>query len=130
MEETIAANAAALDGKLVIDAANRMGATTPNSRVACQQHAPGARYVRAFNSLGWENFANPTFDGVQADLFYAGPEADRALVEQLIADVGLRPMRLGDSDQAGLVDSVSGLWFALAIGQQHGRHLAFKVLTS
>jgi 8-hydroxy-5-deazaflavin:NADPH oxidoreductase len=130
MEETIAANAAALDGKLVIDAANRMGASTTNSRAVYQQHAPGARYVRAFNSLGWENFANPTFDGVQADLFYAGPEADRALVEQLIGDVGLRPIRLGDADQAGVVDTVLGLWFALAIGQKRGRHLAFKVLTS
>jgi len=25
---------------------------------------PTARYVRAFNTLGWENFAEPVFDGV------------------------------------------------------------------
>jgi predicted dinucleotide-binding enzyme len=130
MDETIRANAAQLDGKLVIDAANRMGGGgRTDSRATFQQHAPRARYVRAFNTLGWENFADPTFDGVQADLFYAGPEADRAVVEQLIGDVGLRPIRVGDSDQAGLVDSVLPLWIALASRQGMGRHLAFKVLT-
>lgn len=130
MDETIRANAAQLDGKLVIDAANRMGGGgATNSRAAFQQHAPRARYVRAFNTLGWENFADPTFDGVRADLFYAAPEADRAVADQLIGDVGLRPIRLGDADQVGLVDSVSSLWFDLAVGQGMGRRLAFKVLT-
>jgi hypothetical protein len=36
---------------------------------------------------------------------------------------------VGDSDQAGLVDAVLPLWFALASRQGMGRHLAFKVLT-
>ena len=52
-----------------------------------------------------------------------------AVAEQLIEDVGLCPMRLGDVDQVGLVDSVGSLWFALALGQGKGRHLAFKVLS-
>ncbi len=47
----------------------------------------------------------------------------------MISDVGLRPIRLGDADQVGLVDSVGSLWFALALGQGKGRHLAFKVLS-
>lgn len=128
MEDAIAANAAALGGKLVIDTANRMSESVPNSRAAFKRHAPHARYVRAFNSLGVENFADPIFNGVTADLFYAGPEADRALVERLIADIGLNPMRLGDEEQVGLVDAAASLWFALALGQKRGRHLAFKVL--
>jgi 8-hydroxy-5-deazaflavin:NADPH oxidoreductase len=41
----------------------------------------------------------------------------------------LRPIRLGDVDQVGLVDSVASLWFALALGQGKGRQLAFKVLS-
>jgi predicted dinucleotide-binding enzyme len=128
MEQTIAANAAQLDGKIVIDTANRLGGGGPaDSRAAFQQHAPRAHYFRAFNSLGWENFANPTFHGVQADLFFCGPDgAPRQSVEQLIADVGLRPIWLGDADQVGLVDSVLPLWFTLM--RQKGRHLAFKVL--
>ena len=129
MADTIAANASALANKLVIDAANRMGEQTANSLEDFRRHAPSARYVRAFNTLGWENFADPLFDGVAADLIYAGPESDRSLVEPLIAEIGLHPVWLGDADQASAVDSLLRIWFTLAIQRGMGRHLAFKVLT-
>ena len=129
MDETITKHAAQLDGKIIIDTANRMGGGPMNSFATFQKQTPHARVFRAFNTLGWENFADPVFDGIQADLFYCGPDGDaRAVAEQLIEDVGLRPMRLGDVDQMGLVDSVASLWFALALGQRKGRQLAFKVL--
>ena len=129
MAETIAANAATLGDKLVIDAANRMVEPVPSSREDFRRHAPSVRYVRAFNTLGYENFADPLFDGVPADLLYTGPEADSALIEQLIGEIGLRPIRVGDADQTPLVDALLQLWFALAIQRGMGRHLAFKVLT-
>src|SRR5262249_19676270 len=57
--DVVAANGAALAGKVVIDAANRMGEPEVNSRAAIATAAPDARYGRAFNTLGWENFADP-----------------------------------------------------------------------
>lgn len=130
MEETISAHGPALAGKIVIDAANRMGGGPMNSAALFAAHAPGAQVYRAFNSLGWENFENPVFNSVPADLFYCGPGgAGQDVIEGLIRDVGLRPMRLGDIGQVGLVDTIGSLWFALAFGQGMGRHLAFKVLT-
>ena len=130
MDETITTHAAQLDGKIIIDAANRLGGGIMNSLATLQTHAPHAAIYRAFNTLGWENFANPVFDGVPADLFYSGPDGEsRAAIEQLISDVGLRPMWLGDNNQAGLVDAIAGLWFTLALGQKKGRNLAFRVLT-
>lgn len=131
MEATIQANAAALDGKILIDAANRLGGGGPaNSLTSFQAHTPHANVYRAFNTLGWENFAEPVIGGIQADLFYAGPDGEpRATVEQLISDVGLRPIYVGGTDQFGLVDSVLALWFQLARGRNIGRRLAFKVLT-
>lgn len=130
MAETIAAHGPALAGKIIIDAANRMGGGPMNSAALFAAHAPAAQVYRAFNSLGWENFENPQFGDIQADLFYCGPGgATQAAVEGLIGDVGLRPVRLGDLGQVGLVDTIGGLWFALAFGQGMGRHLAFKVLT-
>lgn len=129
MEETIAAHGPALADRVVIDAANRMGGGPMNSAAFFAAHAPAAQVFRAFNSLGWENFENPDFDGVQADLFYCGPGgAGQAAVEKLIRDVGLRPVRLGGSDKVELVDTIASLWFALALGQGMGRQLAFKVL--
>jgi len=121
--------AAQLNGRIIIDAANRMGEDSMHNLAPFQQHAPQAQLYRAFNSLGWENFAEPNFSGIQADLFYCGPGGEpKAKVEQLISDVGLRPVYLGGSEQVGLVDSIASLWFALAFGQKKGRHIAFKVL--
>ena len=101
-----------------------------NSFATFQTQTPHARVFRAFNTLGWENFADPVFDGIQADLFYCGPDGDtRKVVEQLITDVGLRAIWLGAEDKVSLVDSVGALWFALVFGQGKARHLAFKVLT-
>ncbi len=130
MEATIAANAAALAGKVVIDAANKVGAATMHSRESFTAHAPTAQVFRSFNTLGWENFTRPRFGDIQADLFYCGPDGQaRRQVEQLIADVGLRPVWVGGPEQTAVVDALAGLWFALALGQQRGRHLAFKLLT-
>jgi predicted dinucleotide-binding enzyme len=126
VDEFLATHAAALDGTLVIDATNNVGAASANAADAITQAAPGARYARAFNTLGWENFAEPTFDGVAADLFFSAAEADRETVEGLIEDVGLRPAYLGP-DKHGLVDSLLPLWFTLS--QLRGtRHLALRIL--
>lgn len=122
---------AALGRKLVIDATNQFGQPVMNGIATIQAAAPGAQLVRAFNSLGWENFAEPTIDGVQVDLLYCAPAGEaQAVAERLIADVGLRPVRVGDLAQAPLVDSIGALWGALVFGQGHSRQLAFKVLAA
>jgi len=117
-----------VEGKIVIDASNNMQAPKMHSLDTIAEGAPGAKLFRAFNSLGWENFAQPIFDGLPADLFYCGVEAAeaQAVVENLITDVGMRPVRVGGLQKVEIVESVTRLWFALA--QQRGRHLAFKTL--
>jgi predicted dinucleotide-binding enzyme len=82
--------------------------------------------VRAFNTLGFEMFAAPTVGGELADLFWCGPED--AGVEQLIADVGLRPVRVGDLDAIDVVDGVARLWLTLVFRQGHPRRTAFRML--
>ena len=129
MAETVGALGAGLNGKIVIDTTNQFGQPTINAIAAIAAAAPQATIVRAFNSLGWENFAEPVADGVQVDLLYCGPDgAAREVAERLIADIGLRPVRVGDLAQAPLVDNVGALWVALVFGQKLGRRLSFKVL--
>lgn len=128
VEDVLREHGAALDGKLVVDAANNVGAPVAHHAGLVARHAPGARYARAFNTLGGENFANPDFDGVAADLFYSAPAADRATLDELVEAVGLRPMYLGENQQ-DVVDGVLRLWFTLAAGQGHGREIAFRTLT-
>src|SRR5690349_5378398 len=130
MDEFIAANASALDGKIIIDAANKITAPVMDSFKTFAEKTPKAKLYRAFNNYGWENFEHPQFGSNTADLFFCGTEGDsRKSVEKLISDVGLNPVYLGGVDQAPVVDSILKLWFALSSGQKKGRHLAFKVLT-
>ncbi|HTS95237.1 MAG TPA: NAD(P)-binding domain-containing protein [Streptosporangiaceae bacterium] len=124
--EVVGANGPALQGKVVIDAANAIGEPEVNSRAAITAAAPQARYVRAFNTLGWENFAEPP---AGAALFFAADPAARAAAEDLIRAVGLEPAFVGDADAARTVDGLLPLWFALV--SQHGgnRKVALRVVT-
>ncbi len=117
-----------LDGKIVIDATNNFGGETFHQWPALTAAIPNAHLYRAFNSLGWDVFANPVIGGIQADLFYAGPEgATQKAVETLIEDVGLRPIWVGGTDHAETVDGVLRLWYTLA--RRYGRHIALKLIT-
>jgi 8-hydroxy-5-deazaflavin:NADPH oxidoreductase len=117
----------ALAGKVVIDASNDIQGS--GKLHALEGLTDGAHPVRAFNTLGWENFADPVVDGVQADLFYAAEEGRaQEVADRLIADVGLRPLWLGGVEAFDLVDSLTQLWFTLALRRGHGRRLAFKML--
>ena len=106
--ELVAAHRDALNGRLVIDATNDVGAERPHHADGYARFAPGARLARAFNTLGFEMFADPTVGGALADLLWCGPTD--AGVEQLIADVGLRPGRVGDIEAIDVVDGVARLW--------------------
>lgn len=129
VEDTTAALGDKLDGKIIIDATNKFGQAVVNNLSTFQKHAPQAKLFRAFNYLGWENFAEPIISGMQADLFYCGNAGEaQPVVERLISDIGIRPVYIGDLDQAPVVDALLGLWFTLAVQQGRGRHLAFKML--
>lgn len=117
-----------LDGSTVIDATNNFRGASTNSWTELSKAIPRAQLYRAFNSYGWDVFAEPTIGGEQPDLFYAGPDgAGKEMVERLISDAGLRPIWVGGQDQADTIEGVLKLWFTLA--QKRGRHIAFKLLT-
>jgi predicted dinucleotide-binding enzyme len=129
--ESVAGVGKALVGKIIIDATNKIGEAELNSVAALSAAAPTAKLFRAFNSLGWENFETPHLADNQIDLFYCGEGGEaRDTVAQLIADIGLRPIYVGDLSHVTTVDTLTKLWFALAFEQGYGRRLAFKVLTA
>jgi len=116
---------AALAGKVVIDAANRMGAPEFDSRALISAAAPSARYVRAFNSLGWENFADPI---PGTSLFFAADPEARTTAEELISVVGLEPAFVGDASATPTVDGLLPLWFALVKQSGGNRKVALRVV--
>jgi predicted dinucleotide-binding enzyme len=123
--EVVAANSAALAGKVVVDAVNRMGEPEVNSRAAIAAAAPDARYVRAFNTLGWENFADPP---PGAALFFAADPSARQVAEELISAVGLEPVFVGDAEASSTVDALVPLWFSLVRHNGGNRRVALRVV--
>jgi 8-hydroxy-5-deazaflavin:NADPH oxidoreductase len=124
--DIVATNGPALAGKVVIDAVNRMGGPGFNSRAEISAAAPEARYVRAFNSLGWENFADPPPGAV---LFFAAHPDARPAAEELITAVGLEPVFAGDADASAAVDALLPLWFALMKHNGGNRRVALRIAT-
>jgi 8-hydroxy-5-deazaflavin:NADPH oxidoreductase len=124
------ANAADLNGKLIIDATNNFAGPVINNLNALQVSAPDARIYRAFNSLGWEVFADPMIDGQTADMFYSGPDGEtRDSIHKLIEDIGINPIWVGDNDRVHLVDNMGALWVNMVFQRGWKRHSAFKAMT-
>ena len=123
--DVVSEQRAALAGKVVIDAVNRMGAPEFDSRALIAAAAPSARYVRAFNSLGWENFADPI---PGANLFFAADPEARAAAEELISAIGLEPAFVGDATATATVDALATLWFALVRQNGGNRKVALRMV--
>jgi predicted dinucleotide-binding enzyme len=123
--DVVTEHGAALDGKTVIDAVNRIGAPEFDARAIIAGAAPQARYVRAFNSLGWENFANPM---PGTNMFFAADPDARATAEELITAVGLEPAFVGDATATPTVDGLLPLWFALVRQNGGNRRLALRII--
>ena len=125
VEQFLIDHGTGLAGRLVFDATNRIGEHTLSNAEAFAEHAPEALLVRAFNSVGWEVMADPG----EATMFWCGPEGDAgATAAQLIADVGLRPVRVGGLDVIDVVDGAGRLWLTLVFGQGMPRTIALKLL--
>lgn len=124
---------ALLSGAVVIDASNDRsgGDGSPLHHLAdWQRLAPDAVVARAFCTLGWENFANPDYSGTPATLLWCGPGGEHGqTITDLIAGMGLDPVRIGGLEAADVLDGATRLWFQLAFAQGMGRRVAYRLLT-
>ena len=131
--DALAALAPSLAGCVLIDATNNVGGGGPlNASAEAAELTPEAAYYRAFNTLGWENFATPTFaGGERADSLLrrsgrAIPRHRRATRDRrrLKSGVGRGPGACRDGRRA-----LTRLWFALVMGRHMSRHTALRLLT-
>ncbi len=124
--ESVLKEAGDLKGKILIDATNRFDGVS-NSQAAMRLQ-PGAKVVKAFNSVGFEVLENPMFGDEPASMMMAGDDADaKKTVAQLITDVGLEPVDLGDASViSALEGAVGAIWMPLS--RQYGRGVALRVL--
>lgn len=116
-----------LDGRIVIDAMNRLSGDTPRSTAEdLADLLTGARLVKAFNTIGYENFTTGRTRREKAVMFIAGdhPEAN-AVAASLAADLGFQPEDVGPLTNAKALEEMVRIWLALA--QRHGRRVGWAL---
>jgi predicted dinucleotide-binding enzyme len=120
-------------GKIIIDAMNTVRVKPEgfnNSFEALQSCLPESEIVKCFNSTGFENMANPIYQGEGIDMFVAGSSTrGKEIAKQLALDAGFTTCwDFGGDDKVQLLEHFALSWINLAIMQGHGRNMAFKVI--
>lgn len=128
----IAQSLGTLQNQIVIDAMNGPPpAPHASLGAAVAASLQGGRFVKCFNTTGWENMAAPQYGAnLSCDMFCAGDDADaKKTVQQLALDLGFGACYdVGGSEACGLLESLAFLWIRLATKQGLGRNFAFKLL--
>jgi hypothetical protein len=126
-----------LRNKVIVDATNPLkpdlsglavGSTT-SAGEAVAGWAAGAKVVKAFNTTGAANMANPRFGGQSASMFICGDDpAAKKIVAALAQDLGFEAEDAGPLTQARLLEPLAMLWISMAYAHGHGPGIAFKLL--
>ncbi|MBK8692802.1 MAG: NAD(P)-binding domain-containing protein [Deltaproteobacteria bacterium] len=139
-EELVTGLARTLEGKTVIDATNPIAGgpvngilpyfTGPNDSLMerLQKAAPGARFVKAFSSVGNAFMVNPSFPGGRPTMFIAGDDAGaKAQVTGILEQFGWDAEDVGGVEGARAIEPLCQLWCAPGFLRNQWAH-AFKVL--
>lgn len=136
-----AAGAAALQGKVVIDATNPIADAAPVNGVlqfftgpneslmeTLQAQFPGLRFVKAFNSVGSAFMVDPQFAGGAPTMFIAGnDDAAKATVRRLLNSVGWDSADMGAATAARAIEPLCMLWCIPGLLRNEWAH-AFKLV--
>jgi predicted dinucleotide-binding enzyme len=126
-----------LDGKILVDCVNPFAesldrldvGTTTSAAEEIARWAPGARVVKAFNTMGAGIMADPRFGAEAATGFVCGDDAAaKATVTALVKDTGLEVLDAGPLRVARYLEPMAGLWVHLALVQGLSPNIAFKLL--
>ena len=125
-------------GKIIIDCTNPLslnsegslslavGSTTSGAEEVARL-ATGARVVKAFNTYGWENFADASYPGygdIKPVMFYCSDDDEaKVMVAKLAADIGFEPVDTGGLGMARSLEPLALMWIRLSI--RDGRNANF-----
>ena len=138
------AGAANLDGKLVIDTTNPIADappedgvlkffTPPNESLMEQLQAkfPGAKLVKAFNSVGAGLMINPAFPGgAKPTMFYCGnDDGAKRTVAAIVAQFGWSGADMGTAKAARAIEPLCQLWCIPGFLRNDWTSHAFHLLT-
>jgi len=130
-----------LDGKVVIDATNPIADAPPDHGVLkffttlddslmerLQREYPGARFVKAFNSVGNDVMVNPHVEGGPPTMFICGNhDAAKWVVKGILDQFGWETADMGTVEAARAIEPLCILWCIPGFLRNEWTH-AFKLL--
>jgi NADPH-dependent F420 reductase len=125
-----------LSGKVLIDCTNPIRwengpvvAIEGSGAQEIAKRAPGAKVVKAFNTLGAEHLQAPKFGAYKADVYIAADDqVARNVAASLARELGFDVVDVGPLRNARLLEHLAVLWVHLATQGGLGRSIAFKVI--
>ena len=137
-----AASAENLTGKPVIDATNPIADAPPKNGVLSfftnlneslmenlQAEFQGARFVKAFNSVGNARMVNPQFEGGKPTMFICGnDDGAKKTVTGILDQFGWETADMGKVEAARAIEPLCMLWCIPVFIRNQSTH-AFKLLT-
>ena len=138
--EVTGALAHLLEGKILVDATNPLDFSAGAPRLfvgfedslgeQVQKAAPGARVVKAYNSVGNTLFVDPQLPGGPPTMFIAGnDDAAKGTVTQLLEDTGWEVADLGGIEASRWLEAMCMAWVAYGARTGTWNH-AWKLLRS
>ena len=135
------AGAPNLDGKVVIDTTNPIADAPPDHGVLkfftslddslmerLQREYPGARFVKAFNSVGNDVMVNPHFEGGPPTMFVCGNhDAAKWTVKGILDQFEWETADIGAVEAARAIEPLCILWCIPAFLRNEWTH-AFRLL--
>ena len=129
----------AFNGKVVIDATNPLDfskgmpptlyvGTTDSLGEQLQRLVPGARIVKAFNTVGNAHMIHPQFPGGPPDMFICGNDAEaKKIVSQICDAFGWGVVDIGGIDGSRYLEPMCMTWVLYGVRTGSWNH-AFKML--
>jgi hypothetical protein len=130
-------------GKVVIDCTNplslnaegslslALGSTTSGAE-EIERMLPGAQVAKAFNTYGFENFADSKYPGygdLKPVMFYCS-DSDEAnnVVATLAADLGFEPVSTGGLGMSRSLEPLALMWIRLAMRRDRNPNFVWAML--
>jgi NADPH-dependent F420 reductase len=139
-QEALAA-AGDLRGRVLIDATNPVALTAEGTRQGLlighttsggeqvARWAEGARVVKAFNTTGYQNMADPLYGSQGLSMLLCGDDAEaKKVVADLARQLKFEPVDVGALRSARYLEAVAMLWIDMAILQGFGTNFGFQVV--
>lgn len=128
-----------LHGKILVDCTNPLKPNLDGLEVErglsggelVAQWAEGARVVKALNTTGAGNMADPALDeDHRLAILVCGDDAEaKELVAELIGELGFSAVDAGPLNRSGLLENMALLWILLAYQQGLGTDFGFAIVT-